>query len=167
MTNEWQFPYLSHNIWLNILFWKLKNKMQKRTYIHKDLYKTQFVTAWYWIEDSSKMDPRYVSKQQCIDYIEEWPFMVIFLYSLYIFVWIQHCYLFNTVVALVPSNLVMVYMLFISRNICLYIAFSFSSQTQGPLYNLAQYSIILDVSWCRDEHTLIPLPPHKTVMYQL
>ena len=27
-----------------------------------------------------------ISKQTCIDYIEKWAFMVIFLYNLYIFV---------------------------------------------------------------------------------
>ena len=31
--------------------------------------------------------------QKCIDYIEKWPYMVIFQYNLYIFVWI-----YNTVV---------------------------------------------------------------------
>ena len=31
---------------------------------------------------------RVISKQKCIDYIEKWPFMVIFQYNLYIF-WIQ------------------------------------------------------------------------------
>ena len=29
-----------------------------------------------------------VSKQKCIDYTEKWPFMVIFLYNLYIFAYI-------------------------------------------------------------------------------
>ena len=32
------------------------------------------------------------------------PFMVIFLYNLYMFVWIQHACLANTVFALDPSN---------------------------------------------------------------
>ena len=41
-----------------------------------------------------------VSKQKCIDYIEKWPYMVIFLYNLYIFVWIQHSCLDNLVIAL-------------------------------------------------------------------
>ena len=63
-----------------------------------------------------KMDPKsdiskqncidYIEKWQkkCIDYIEKWPFMVIFLYNLYIFVWIQHEYLVKTVFALDPSR---------------------------------------------------------------
>ena len=33
-----------------------------------------------------------LSKQKCKDYIEKWPFMVIFLYNLYIFIWIQRGY---------------------------------------------------------------------------
>ena len=45
-----------------------------------------------------------VSNQKCIDYIEKWPFKAIFLYYLYIFVWIQHGYLADTVFALDPSN---------------------------------------------------------------
>ena len=31
-----------------------------------------------------------MSKQKYIDYIEKWPCIVIFLYILYIFDWIQH-----------------------------------------------------------------------------
>ena len=46
-----------------------------------------------------KMDPKNIvsklNKLKCIDYIEKWPFMVIFLYNLYIFVWIQYSCLAN------------------------------------------------------------------------
>ena len=48
-----------------------------------------------------KIEPKSaVSKQKCIDHIEEkWQlnFMAIFLYSVYIFVWIQHDCLANVV----------------------------------------------------------------------
>ena len=42
--------------------------------------------------------------QKCIDYIEKYPFMVIFQYNLYIFVWILHGCLTNTVYAMDPNN---------------------------------------------------------------
>ena len=41
---------------------------------------------------------------KCIDYIEKWSFMAIFLFNLYIFVWIQHGYLSIIVFVLDPSR---------------------------------------------------------------
>ena len=47
------------------------------------------------------MDPKsVVSKQKCIDYIERWPFIVIFQYVIDIFVWVQHSCLANMVFTL-------------------------------------------------------------------
>ena len=46
----------------------------------------------------------YKYKQKCIDYIEKWPFLVIFLYNLYIFVWLQHGCLADIVLVLDPSS---------------------------------------------------------------
>ena len=43
-------------------------------------------------------------EKKCIAYIAKRPFMVIFLYNLYIFVWIQHGFLDNTVLTLDSSN---------------------------------------------------------------
>ena len=33
-----------------------------------------------------KAEPKIVSKQKYVDYVEKWPFMIIFLYNLHIFV---------------------------------------------------------------------------------
>ena len=67
------------------------------------------------IKEGIKVDPKcVVSKQKCIDNIEKWPFMVIFLYNLYFFFWIQYGCLANMVFTLDPSkcyNEVMVYIL--------------------------------------------------------
>ena len=42
---------------------------------------------------------RVISKQNCVDYIEKWPFMVIFQYNLYIFLSIfEPCYIQNHVI---------------------------------------------------------------------
>ena len=60
-----------------------------------------------WVKDSLKVDPISVlSKPECIDCIENWPFMVIFLYNLDLFVLIQNSYLGNMVFTLGPSNCV-------------------------------------------------------------
>ena len=59
----------------------------------------------FQIKDGLKVDPKcVVYKQKCIDYIEKLRFMVIFLYNLFTFVWIQHSYLAKMVFALDPSN---------------------------------------------------------------
>ena len=50
------------------------------------------------------MAPKNVSKQTYIDYIEKWPFVIIFLCDLYIFVWIQYGCLPNSVFVLDSSN---------------------------------------------------------------
>ena len=38
------------------------------TQVHINLFITWFVITQFWIQHSSKMDPR-----RCIDYIEKWP----------------------------------------------------------------------------------------------
>ena len=45
-----------------------------------------FLYIFVWIQQNAKKS----IQQKWIDYIEKWPFMVIFLYNLYIFVWKQH-----------------------------------------------------------------------------
>ena len=64
---------------------------------------------------SLKVDPKSVVSTECIDYIEKLPFMVNFLYNLYIFVWIQHSRLAKTVFTLDTSNIVIkgLYCLFV------------------------------------------------------
>ena len=56
------------------------------------------------LKDDLKVDPRsIISKQKCKDFIAKWPFMIIFLHNLYIFVWIQYGSLANTAFALAHS----------------------------------------------------------------
>ena len=66
---------------------------------------SRFIRVCYWLQNSLKVDLKsVVSKQKCIAYIEKWPFMVIFLYNLYIFVWIQQGCLAIMGFALNPGN---------------------------------------------------------------
>ena len=76
---------MQHNLFMTLL-------QEPKANILEPLYKTIHYKT-ILIYDSLKVDPKsVVSKQKCIDYIEKWPLMVIFLYNLDIFVWIQVLY---------------------------------------------------------------------------
>ena len=67
-------------------------------------------------------------KQKCIDYIEKWPFMVIFLYNPYIFFWLQNGCLQHG-----SQQEVVVYLLLYSKSVtyglwmCLFVLFFYVS----------------------------------------
>ena len=78
-----------------------------------------------------------VSKEKCIDYIEKWPFMVIFLYNLYIFVWIQHGYLSNTFFALDPGSSV-IKRLWYNQLVCWFICWLIFLCSFSEMKNIVQ-----------------------------
>ena len=53
-----------------------------------------------------------IQKKKCIEYVENFPFMAIFLHNLYIFVWIKQDCFANMVFALDLSNSVMMFFSF-------------------------------------------------------
>ena len=72
------------SVWIYFSLYQKIENAQEPLYqmVH---YKTISDTRWF------KGGPiKCLSKQKCLDYTEKWPFMVIFLYNLNIFVWIQH-----------------------------------------------------------------------------
>ena len=82
---------------LAALFISISNRYQKKTTL-QPLYNTVHYNR---VLDITRFKD---GSQKCIDYIEKWPFMVIFQYNLYIFVWIWHSCLTNMVYVIDPNN---------------------------------------------------------------
>ena len=55
----------------------------QKWYVQINMYRLYRKMTIHLFKGDPKID---VSKQKCIDYTEEWPFNVIFLYNVYIFI---------------------------------------------------------------------------------